>query len=402
MQLRTSVLIVLVCALLWPSGANAQIGGGGISLASASRIRPVSSLPATCLPTNGDVVFLSTGNVGFYTCAATDTWTKALTGSTVALTTGSILFADSGGLIFQDNANLFYDDTNNRLGIDTASPDSALHIKANIPGTVGSHPAGQLIIQNPADDLTSNVAITAYESDGSGNPDQQLWYLGSSTSSNQDIILLNRGNANLHLATSGTTRVTISGDGDVGIGTVAPAIDLAIGDTDTGLEQVSDGILTIVTNNGERMRISATGQIAFPDLPLLDSNDRIVCFARSSGFVAGEITFSGDVTDCSPSSIRYKTNVEDLDVGLSELMELRPVRFEFKAKPGLTRMGLIAEEVYETGLAELVNFNEKTGEIESLKKFFLPIIAIKAIQEQQKQIEELTRRIQALELARQR
>ncbi len=302
MQLRTSVLIVLVCALLWPSGANAQIGGGGISLASASRIRPVSSLPATCLPTNGDVVFLSTGNVGFYTCAATDTWTKALTGSTVALTTGSILFADSGGLISQDNANLFYDDTNNRLGI----------------------------------------------------------------------------------------------------GTVAPAIDLAIGDTDTGLEQVSDGILTIVTNNGERMRISATGQIAFPDLPLLDSNDRIVCFARSSGFVAGEITFSGDVTDCSPSSIRYKTNVEDLDVGLSELMELRPVRFEFKAKPGLTRMGLIAEEVYETGLAELVNFNEKTGEIESLKKFFLPIIAIKAIQEQQKQIEELTRRIQALELARQR
>ncbi|KKK80555.1 hypothetical protein LCGC14_2822320, partial [marine sediment metagenome] len=69
------------------------------------------------------------------------------------------------------------------VGIGTSLPNSTLHIKANIAGNVGSHSAGQLIIQNPADDVTSNAVITGYESDGSGNPDQQLWYLGSSSSS---------------------------------------------------------------------------------------------------------------------------------------------------------------------------------------------------------------------------
>ena len=145
------------------------------------------------------------------------------TGTATAFTLGSVVFAGASGVYTQDNANLFWNDTSNRLGIDTALPDSALHIKANIPGTVGSHPAGQLIIQNPANDLTANVVITGYESDASGNPDQQLWYLGNSSSSNQDIILLNRRSANLHLGTNGVARVTVSGGGNVGIGTQAPA-----------------------------------------------------------------------------------------------------------------------------------------------------------------------------------
>ena len=121
---------------------------------------------------------------------------------------------------------------NGDVGKGTTSPDSAFHIKANIPGTVGSHPAGQIIIQNPANDLTSNVVITAYESDASGNPDQQLWYLGSSSSSNENITLLNRRSANLALGTNGVTRLTVLGSGNINInnftelGSTAPAIKM--------------------------------------------------------------------------------------------------------------------------------------------------------------------------------
>ena len=111
-------------------------------------------------------------------------------------------------------------DANGKVSLGISSPSSALHIKANIPGTVGSHPAGQIIIQNPADDLTANVVITAYESDVNGDPDQQLWYLGSSTSSNSDVTFLNRRDANLTLGTNGNARITILGNGNVGIGTV--------------------------------------------------------------------------------------------------------------------------------------------------------------------------------------
>jgi hypothetical protein len=42
----------------------------------ASRIVPQPSLPANCTPGNGDVVYLTTGNIGLYTCKQTNVWTS--------------------------------------------------------------------------------------------------------------------------------------------------------------------------------------------------------------------------------------------------------------------------------------------------------------------------------------
>ncbi len=102
------------------------------------------------------------------------------------------------------------------IGLDKP-PRSALHIKASQPGTVGSDDAGQLIIQNPANDINAGAIITGYVSDADGNPDQQLWYLGSATFSNEDITLLNRRAANLALGTNGIARIIMSGIGYVNI-----------------------------------------------------------------------------------------------------------------------------------------------------------------------------------------
>lgn len=116
---------------------------------------------------------------------------------------GDSTFIDST-LIVSDNVG---------IGI---TPSSTLHINGLVPGeAIGSHPAGQLIIQNPTDDVNACAIITGYESDGSGNPDQQLWYLGSFSASNENITFLNRRDANLSLGTSGTARLTISGDGSI-------------------------------------------------------------------------------------------------------------------------------------------------------------------------------------------
>ncbi len=120
-----------------------------------------------------------------------------------------------------DTNTLFVDSGNDKVGIGRITPDSAFHIKAGISGTVGSHSAGQIIIQNPTDSVFSNAVITGYESDGSGNPDQQLWYLGSSSGSNSNIIFLNRRNALLQFGTNDNTRMTILGNGNVGIGIVS-------------------------------------------------------------------------------------------------------------------------------------------------------------------------------------
>ncbi|KKN33903.1 hypothetical protein LCGC14_0798960, partial [marine sediment metagenome] len=104
--------------------------------------------------------------------------------------------------------------TNVGVGI---APLSVLHIKASIPGTIGDKPAGQLNIQSPTNDVNTNAVITAYKSNAGGDPDIQLWYLGSSSLSNENITFLNRGNATLALGTNGTDRLTISGSGTVNL-----------------------------------------------------------------------------------------------------------------------------------------------------------------------------------------
>ncbi len=199
---------------------------------------------------------------GNYT-AYNDSWTSTYNDSYVPYT-GATSNLDLGANNFSvDTSVLFVDSNNNRVGIGTSSPDSAFHIKANIAGSVGSHPAGQIIIQNPADSVTSNVVITAYESDGSGDPDQQLWYLGSSSSSNSNIILLNRRNALLQFGTNDTTQMTILGNGNVGIGTFAPTHKLnVVGDANiTGLIYGNGSQLTDVSGAETTWKANYSGYL---------------------------------------------------------------------------------------------------------------------------------------------
>ena len=136
---------------------------------------------------------------------------------------------------------------NGKVGVGISSPNSILHIKANTPGTVGSHPAGQLIIQNPNSGATANAVIVGYESDVAGDIEQQLWYAGSSAGSNYDITFLNRYAANLTLGTAGVTRFIIDAFGNIGIGDATPAALLTVGDGDDFQVSTTGGVSTTGT-----------------------------------------------------------------------------------------------------------------------------------------------------------
>lgn len=111
----------------------------------------------------------------------------------------------------------------------------------------------------------------------------------------------------------------------------------------------------------------------------------------------GSITYSASA--CNSSLGVYKTNVEDLHFGLDEAMKLRPVTYYWNKDTyhGLSgdmdkqQVGLIAEEVAEVDpLLNTYNYDENgvavLGGVDYPK---LSVLAIKAIQDQQKEIEEI-------------
>ena len=185
-------------------------------------------------------------------------------------------------------------DATGDVGIGTTSPSSALHIKAGVSGLFG-----QIVIQNPANDVTSNVAITAYESDGGGNPDQQLWYLGSSTAANENIIFLNRRNAILALGTNNITRMTILGNGNVGIVTTSP---------NAGLDNLGTTRLGDSTTN--YTAASATGDLSFVGSATI-WND--IYFPMSSGRIGGAN---------QPTWAAFQGNIEEYTFGINDYIHL--------------------------------------------------------------------------------
>lgn len=124
-------------------------------------------------------------------------------------TAGSVIFAGAGGTtLAQDNANLFWDDTTNRLGVGTAAPGTSVDV-ITITSTDGIR-------------LSSGGDTKFYaQADGT-----VLWGNGAvtgllTTSGGKARILANTS-LGLSLETNGsiTSKVFISTDGNVGIGSV--------------------------------------------------------------------------------------------------------------------------------------------------------------------------------------
>ena len=92
------------------------------------------------------------------------------------------------------------------------------------------------------------------------------------------------------------------------------------------------------------------------------------------------------------SDSRYKTNIADLAPALNKVMQMRPVRFDYrKEKDGavdstlMNRMGMIAQELKEV-MPEVVHYSE-TDDIYSVDYVSLIPLLIKTAQEQQAIIE---------------
>jgi len=99
------------------------------------------------------------------------------------------------------------------------------------------------------------------------------------------------------------------------------------------------------------------------------------------------------------SSRRYKEDIDDMGDASSGLMKLRPVSFRYKPEyadgPRTTQYGLIAEEVAEV-YPDLVQYDPKTGEPETVYYHLINAMLLNEVQKQQRQIVEQDKKLSVL------
>ena len=209
-----------------------------------------------------------------------------------------------------------------------------------------------------------------------------------------------------------TSRFTITSTGNVGIGTSTPntvagyrclqiagettgallemwansarQLQINANTTDIQFYGAQNVPMIFYTNTTERMRITSGGGVSMPT----------VYSTYSTGNAANLYMGAGGALYVYTSSIKYKKDIRNYDKGLAEVLKMRPVYYKgISEYDGDTQFaGLIAEEIQELGLTEFVQY-EEDGSPRSLAYASMVTLLIKAIQEQQVQIEELKAKI---------
>jgi len=217
-------------------------------------------------------------------------------------------------------------------------------------------------------------------------------YIPSSTTnfvSGDRLFVIGNGTGSL----SRSDAVTVLKNGNTGIGTSAPQerLHIANGRLRIGTETVEDtGSNRLEWNCG-----------LFPDTD--DS------FQLGGSALRWEAVWSTDGT-INTSDRREKKDIQQLNYGLSEILNLNPVRFRWKAKPEQgEKLGLIAQDLLEI-IPEVVKTHEyvrtedtknaipEKKELDRLGVYYTDLIPVlvKAIQEQQEIIDNQNKKITLL------
>jgi hypothetical protein len=328
-------------------------------------------------------------------------------------------------------------DTSGNVGIGTSSPSGASGTVLEVNGGAGQ---ARFVLKNN----TTGSAST----DGS-----QIALV------NSQLVIQNRESSEITFETNGAERMRIDSSGNVGIGTSSPgekfvvagnaSVDIyklrgntsAPSSTDAFIYRPADNTLGFGTASAERMRIDSSGVLMvgtsavgdaarahFYSTTITNSNVGVVriqsakdgdsadtalsiikqandtttaqVFVRflvnAGATPSGQINANGAAAAAfgSYSDVRLKENIIDLPPQLDNILALRPVEFDYKDGSG-HQIGFIAQEMQQVypdvvgvGRDEMLTV---TGWDKTTSRL------VKAIQEQQAIIEQLTQRIAALE-----
>ena len=254
---------------------------------------------------------LGTASVGLASSTVTGTLpvTRGGTGTPTQFTAGSIVFAGASGVYSENNSRLFWNNSNNRLGINTSSPQAALHLEGGgeamrfRAATASSAPFMSFYASDSVDASNAGILYRSFETNT--NRYYLTYYGGTNGDGFRNAFTLyqytSRANANISRVrmlfsdngdfavgkiTDGSTLAgstfVVKDGGNVGVGVAAPASKLQVdgagafangtaalptvtntGNTDTGMWFPAADVVGFSTSGVERLRVKANGQVRF-------------------------------------------------------------------------------------------------------------------------------------------
>jgi len=282
-------------------------------------------------------------------------------------TVGSIS-SDSGNTSYNSNGGVIYLGGNqtNHIKVLTSTATGQARIEPSADNAVNLGQSGlrfkDLYLSGKTYLNTNSGAQLVLQTDATRG------FVGTSTS--HDLIL----------ETAGTERMRIDSSGSVCIGTTAPIAS-------AGSER-----LFVQGSAGADGYISAIQHTGNPN-----PNRDFIRFYNNAGTDIGAVehTNTGSVTFSTSSDYRLKENVRPLDKGLERVLKLKAVKYEWK-ESGETSEGFLAHEVQEAGWYEGVSGKKDDKNMQGMEYGKLTPLLVKAIQEQQTQIEALQSEINLL------
>jgi hypothetical protein len=276
--------------------------------------------------------------------------------------------------------------------------------------------SGVITINNNIRGLALNRdAVTNYNGIGFQTATVQQWFVGmrENLSSNDYVIYNESGYDNFKLSKStgaATFSSDISGKGSFN-GYAGSTQNLLIDwSASSQITTLTSTELFFGTNAQRRLTITSGGNV-YIGLTSSGSNKFAVSadgtvpaiYINSSGgigsyyFGTGSIySNAGVLTNTNPSDKRLKDNINDISWGLKDILKLRPVSFHWiddKINQGV-QFGFIAQEVLDVMPEAIKEFGDDIKYL-GLEKDAIYATLVKAVQEQQAQIEELKAMIAA-------
>tara|TARA_R110002050_G_scaffold18653_2_gene54246 strand:+ start:506 stop:2239 length:1734 start_codon:yes stop_codon:yes gene_type:complete len=276
---------------------------------------------------------------------------------------------------------LFVDADTNKIGIGTSSPSNNLEIftDAGDEGlTIKATGDTSNAIISDANRSGAGAAINALTGKWNGTSVADILFLtGADTTNKDDGVITFRTSSADNLA----ERMRIDTQGRLLVGTTSKISG----------DQGNAGYLAVHGNtdaSGAICEVKNTGNPA--------SNRDFIRFFNTSDGEAGSIEHNGTSTVAynTSSDYRLKENIKPLANGLQRLLQLKPVQFDWK-EDKTSSEGFIAHEVQEI-FSDAIS-GEKDGEqTQGMDYGRITPLLVKAIQEQQEQIEGLKQEIQNL------